>query len=112
MAEGNEKKIFVDGTNEEPRKYEVENLKIALEAANNALKNERQDRKTYEAMVNESKMRDRKVYEDRVQNIKNHIKDYFAKLTDEHEAKLKMLEEEYGKNLLKLQQLPSPTLCD
>ena len=101
-----EKKVMV---NEET---EVGNLKVALKAANNALENERQDRRTYEAMVNEAKTRDKKVYEDRVQNIKNHIKDFFTKLNDEHEAKVKMLEEEYGKNLLKLQQLPSPTLCD
>ena len=52
-------------------KYEVENLKIALEAANNALKVERQDRKTYEAMVNDAKTRDRQVYKNMVQNIKD-----------------------------------------
>ena len=102
MADGKEKKIIVDEIHEDPGKYEVENLKIALEAANNALKNERQDRRTYEAMVNDAQTRDRKVYEDRVENIKKHCKNFFTKLNDEHEAKLKMLEEEYGKNLIKL----------
>ena len=38
MADGDEKKVMVDETREEPWKYEVENLKIALKAANNALK--------------------------------------------------------------------------
>ena len=75
---------MVDEIAEEPIRYEVENLKIALKAANNALKVERQDRRTYKAMVNEAKMRDRQVYEDRVKNIKNHCRDYFAKLNDEH----------------------------
>ena len=112
MADG-EKKVRADEINKEPLKYENENLKIALEAANNALKVERNDRRIYEALVNEAKARDRKVYEDRVENIKNHCKNFFTKLNDEHEAKLKLLEEEYDKNLRKLQQLPSqPTLCD
>ena len=43
MADGDEKKVMVDETRKEPWKYEVENLKIALKAANNALKVERQD---------------------------------------------------------------------
>ena len=112
MADG-EKKVMADEIDKEPMKYENENLKIALEAANNALKVERNDRRIYEALVNEAKARDRKVYEDRVENIKNHCKNFFTKLNDEHEAKLKVLEEEYDKNLRKLQQLPSqPTLCD
>ena len=50
MADGDEKKVMVDETREEPWKYEVENLKIALKAVNNALKVERQDRRIYEAM--------------------------------------------------------------
>ena len=112
MADG-EKKVMADEIDKEPMKYENENLKIALEAANNALKVERNDRKIYEAMVNEAKARDRQTYEDRVKNIQNHCKDFFTKLNDEHEAKLKFFEEEHGKNLSKLKQLPSqPTLCD
>ena len=43
MVDGDVKKVMVDETREEPRKYEVKNLKIALKAANNALKVERQD---------------------------------------------------------------------
>ena len=43
MADGEEKKVMVDEIAEEPIRYEVENLKIALKAANNALKVERQD---------------------------------------------------------------------
>ena len=67
MADANEKKVMVNAKEKiEVLKYEVENLKIALEAANNALKVERQDRKTYEAMVNDSKTRDRQDYEERV----------------------------------------------
>ena len=114
MADANEKKVMVNAKEKiEVLKYEVENLKIALEAANNALKVERQDRKTYEAMVNDAKTRDRQVYDERVQNIKDHIKIFFTKLNDEHEVKLKLLEEDYDKNLLKLQQLPSPPImCD
>ena len=73
---------MVDEIAEEPIRYEVENLKIALKGANNALKVERQDRRNYEAMVNEAKMRERQVYEDRVKNIKNHCRDYFAKLNE------------------------------
>ena len=39
--------------------------------------------------------------------------DYFSKLNDEHEAKLKLLEEDYDKNLQKLQQIPpQPTMRD
>ena len=38
MADGEEKKVMVDEIAEEPIRYEVENLKIALKAANNALK--------------------------------------------------------------------------
>ena len=64
MADGEEKKVMVDEIAEEPISYEVGNLKIALKAANNALKVD-QDRRIYEAMVNEAKMRDRQVYEDR-----------------------------------------------
>ena len=114
MADANEKKVMVDAKEKiEVLKYEVENLKIALEAANNALKVERQDRKTYEAMVNDAKTRDSQVYEERVQNIKDHINIFFTKLNDEHEVKLKLLEEDYDKNLLKLQLLPSPPIiCD
>ena len=120
MADANivvtEKETYDDSIDEKPivvLEYEVENLKIALKAANSALKVERQDRRTYEAMVNEAKTRDRQVYEDRVKNIKNRCKDFFTKLNDEHKAKLKLLEEEYGKNLLKLQHLPSlPILRD
>ena len=37
MADGDEKKVMVDEAREEPWKYEVENLKIALKPANNAL---------------------------------------------------------------------------
>ena len=47
MADGDEKKVMVDEIAEEPMRYEVENLKIALKAANNALKVERQDRRIY-----------------------------------------------------------------
>ena len=43
MADGDEKKVMVDETREESRKYEVENLKIALKAAKKTLKVERQD---------------------------------------------------------------------
>lgn len=43
MADGDKKKVVVDEAREEPWKYEVKNLKIALKAANNALKVERQD---------------------------------------------------------------------
>ena len=43
MTDGDEKKVIVDEAREEPWKYEVKNLKIALKAANNALKVERQD---------------------------------------------------------------------
>ena len=81
MADAEEKKVMVDAIDEdkiEVLKYEVENLKIALKAANNALKVERQNRKSYEAMVNDSKMRDRQVYEERVQNIKDPIKNFFT----------------------------------
>ena len=60
MADGDEKKVMVDETRKEPLKYEVENLKIALKAANNALKVD-QDRRIYEAMVNEAKTRNRQV---------------------------------------------------
>ena len=62
MADGDERKVMVDEIAEAPMRYEVENLKIALKAANNALKVERQDRRNYEAMVNEAKMRERQVY--------------------------------------------------
>ena len=44
MADAEEKKVMVDAIDEdkiEVLKYEVENLKIALKAANNALKVER-----------------------------------------------------------------------
>ena len=83
MADAEEKKVMVDAIaidedKIEVLKYEVENLKIALKAANNALKVERQNRKSYEAMVNDSKMRDRQVYEERVQNIKDPIKNFFT----------------------------------
>ena len=77
MVDAEEKKVMVDAIDEEKikvLKYEVENLKIALKAANNALKVERQNRETYEAMVNDSKMRDMQVYEERVQNIKDSLK--------------------------------------
>ena len=60
MADGEEKKVMVDVIAEEPIRYEVENLKIALKAANNALKVD-QDRRIYEAMVNEAKTRNRQV---------------------------------------------------
>ena len=56
MADGEEKKVMVDEIAEEPIRYGVENLKIALKAANNALKVD-QDRRIYEAMVNEAKTR-------------------------------------------------------
>ena len=95
MAGAEEKKVSVDAYDEdniEVLKYEIENLKIALEAANNALNVERQVRKSYEAMVHDAKMRERQVYEDRVQNIKDHIKNIFTKFNDE--ATLKLLEEE------------------
>ena len=61
MADGEEKKVMVDEIAKEPIRYEVENLKIALKAANNALKVERQDRRIYEAMVNEAKTRNRQI---------------------------------------------------
>ena len=57
MADGEEKKVMVDEIAEKPMRYGVENLKIALKASNNALKAERQDRRIYEAMVNEAKTR-------------------------------------------------------
>ena len=94
MAGAEEKKVTVDVIDEEHievLKYEIENVKIALEGANYTLKVERQDRKTYEAMVNDAKTRDSQVYEERVQNIKDHIKIFFTKLNDEHEVKLKLL---------------------
>ena len=96
MAGAEEKKVTVDAIDEEHievLKYEIENLKIALEGANYALKVERQDRKSYEVMVDDAKMRERQVYEDRVQNIKDHIKNFFTKLNDE--VTLKLLEDEY-----------------
>ena len=44
-------------------------------------------------MVHDAKMRERQVFEDRGQNIKDYIKNFFTKLNDE--ATLKLLEEEY-----------------
>ena len=57
MADDGKKKVMVD---KEISKYEVKNLKIALEEANDALKGERQqkliDRKTYEAKIKENQL--------------------------------------------------------
>ena len=96
-----EKKVMVD---------EVKNLKIALEAANDALNGERQqkmiDRKTYEAKVKENQLKDRKVYINKVNEIEKFYNEEFAKLNNEHDTKLKMLEDEYSKNLEKLLRLP------
>ena len=89
---------------------EVKNLKIALEAANDALNGERQqkmiDRKTYEAKVKENQLKDRKVYINKVNEIEKFYNEEFAKLNNEHDTKLKMLEDEYSKNLEKLLRLP------
>ena len=55
MADDGKKKVMVDEFDKEISKYEVKNLKIALEAANDALKVERQqkrmDRKTDETKI-------------------------------------------------------------
>ena len=70
MAVDVENKVMVE---EESFNYEVKNLKTALEAANNALKVERQqkmmDRKTYEAKIKENQLKDRKVYVNKVNEI-------------------------------------------
>ena len=81
MADGEEKKVMVDEIAEEPIRYEVENLKIALKAANNALKVD-QDRRIYEAMVNEAKTRIGKFK--KTGSKISRIIVYFAKLNDEH----------------------------
>ena len=110
MADDGKKKVMVDEIDKEISKYEVKNLKIALEEANDALKGERQqkliDRKTYEAKIKENQLKDRKVYINKVNEIEKFYNEEFAKLNDEHDIKLKMLEDEYSKNLSKLRLPP------
>ena len=77
----------------EKMKYEIEDLKVALAAANVALITER-----------DKHAKDRDMYEMEIEDIKSYCNKYFEKLVNENEAKLKQLDEDYGDNLQKLQE--------
>ena len=77
----------------EKMKYEIEDLKVALAAANVALITER-----------DKHVKDRDMYEMEIEEIKSYCNKYFEKLVNENEAKLKQLDEDYGDNLQKLQE--------
>ena len=77
----------------EKMKYEIEDLKVALAAANVALITER-----------DKHAKDRDMYEMEIEEIKSYCNKYFEKLVNENEAKLKQLDEDYGNNLQKLQE--------
>ena len=73
MADADEKKVKLDAIDEEDPvvlKYQIENLKVALNFSNDALTAERKqkvsDRKNYEAKIAEVKTKYRKIYEDKV----------------------------------------------
>ena len=74
---------------------EINDLRLALKAAKDSLSVEKQQ-----------KVKDRKVYEAKVKEMKTVYNDYFVKLSNEHDAKLKTLEDEYEMNLKKLQCQP------
>ena len=120
MADANmvvvEKEAYDDSIDEKPievLKYEIENLKVALMSANDALTVERRqklaDRKTYEAKVAEVKTKYKQIY---VDEIEKYCNEKFKALNDEHEAKVKSMEDDHEKSLKMLRQPPSPTLCD
>ena len=95
----------------------VENLKIALKAANDSLLQERQqklkDRKTYEAKVHEVKIKYKQIYVEKVHEIEKYCNEKFEDLNEEHEAKIKSMEKDHEKSLKMLRQPPSqPSLCD
>ena len=70
---------------EEKMKQEIENLKDALIAVNATLKTEQQQHAN-----------DVKMYELKVEEIKMFCNEYFEKLVNEHDAKLKQLDDELG----------------
>ena len=76
---------------------EMNALRIELKAAKDALSDEKHQR-----------LKDRKVYEAKVKEIKTIYNDYVLKLKTEHEAKLDILENDYETNLKILQEFESP----
>ena len=77
----------------EKMKQEIENLKDALIAVNAILKTKQQQHAN-----------DVKMYELKVEEIKMFCNEYFEKLVNEHDAKLKQLDDDYDDNLKKLQE--------
>ena len=76
---------------------EMNALRIELKAAKDALIDEKHQ-----------KLKDRKVYDAKVKEIKTICNDYVLKLKAEHEAKLDILENDYESNLKILQEFKSP----
>ena len=110
MADANmvvvEKEAYGDSIDEKPievLKCEIENLKVALMSANDALTVERRqklaDRKTYEAKVAEVKTKYKQIYVDKVHEIDKYCNEKFKALNDEHEAKVKSMEEDHEKSM-------------
>ena len=120
MADADEKKVKLDAIDEEDPvvlKYQIENLKVALNFSNDALTAERKqkvsDRKNYEAKIAEVKTKYRKIYEDKVHEIEKFCDNKFMDINDEYEAKVKAMKDDHDKTLKLLQQpLSWHTLTD
>ena len=76
--------VSVDEETQRKMNLEINDLRLALKAAKDSLSDEKQQ-----------KVKDRKVYEAKVKEMKTVYNDYFVKLSNEHDAKLKTLEDEY-----------------
>ena len=74
-------------------KQEIKNLKDALLSVNATLKTEQQQH-----------AKDVEKYESYIEELKMFCNDYFEKLVNEHDAKLKQLDDDYDDNLKKLQE--------
>ena len=118
MADANEKKVKLEPNDDEDPvvlKYQIENLKVALQFSNDALTAERKqklsDRKHYEAKIAEVKTKYRKIYEDKVHEIEKFCNNKFMDINAEHVAKVKSMEDDHDKTL-KLLHLSRQTLPD
>ena len=89
-----------DGNSMQEMNVEMNALRIELKAAKDALSDEKHQR-----------LKDRKVYEAKVKEIKTFCNDYVLKLKAEQEAKLDILENDYETNL-KSKYLFSGTLSE
>ena len=87
----NSSEVCVDEENVKRMNLEINDLRIALKAAKDSLLEEKQQ-----------KVKDRRMYKAKVKEIKIICNDYVSKLSGEHDAKLKTMEDEYEMNLKKL----------